>query len=413
MCAGFGAALVFANIAGCGAASSASGGELSGAESQCNGETHKVNDCAAVAGAAQQAQALHSKGDVTPQEKTALGRIDDELKALRAEEEGLCKSYLGCEVNEAQYREKMALIRGRIESLPALVQSISASQNVGQRKQAFDEMYRKVVPAEKRIEELTFRMAMVAELPASAGGNSIDIQPGSVVPTNAHVFFGVDVSKEAYVYIFQRNPKDEVTVLFPDSRIGTQNPLLPGSWAQIPSGAQRFRVNEKDLGMENIYIVASLKPIDSLDSALKKVKDGAVTQIAQDSLLKALGTVTPGKAPLGCQTRALELVRGGVMLEDAAPAPAPAEGGPACTRSRGLVLDTGASQAAPVLNAAARDERFKGRSVMEVRSEVADDLIVKVFPFKHVTEEAYPNEIKVIAENEKKGVRSRGVIMEF
>lgn len=370
-----------------------------------------------VAGAVQKAGALQAKGDATKNEKIAVSRIQDELKALRAEEEALCKSYIACEVNDAQYREKLAGIQGRVENLPALAQVMGSSESVGQRKQALDALYRQVVPAEKRVEELTFRMAMVASLPKGLGGNLMEVEPGAVVPTNAHVFFAVDVSKEAYLYIFQRTPKDEVVVLFPDSRIGTQNPLLPGNWAQIPSGGQRFRVNEKDLGMENVYIVASLKPLDSLDSALRKVKDEKVTLVTQDSLLKALSTVVPGKAPPGCQTRALELVG----PEEAA------ETSGACTRSRGLVLDTGETRPAPLrgmlvleggsgggsAGAAANADELKGRSVLEVRSEAADDLIVKVFPFKHVTEDAYPNEMKIIAENEKKGIRPRGAIMEY
>lgn len=405
---GFFAALVFAGVAACGAASTASSGAAPSGEAQCGGETHKVDHCAAVAGVAQKTQALKSKSDATPQEKIAFGRIDEELSALSAQEEALCKSYLACELNEAQYREKMSAIVGRVEKLPVLVQGMTDAQSVGQRKQALDEMYRAVVPEEKRIEELTFRMAMAAQLPASAGGNSIDVEPGSVVPTNAMVYFGVEVSKEAYLYIFQRTPTDEVSVLFPDSRIGTQNPLLPGTWAQIPSGGDRFRVNEKDLGMENVYIVASLKPIDSLDGALKKVKDGAVTQVAQDSLLKSLVTVKPGQTPAGCQTRALEFVRGGVLLDEKSPAPAASTEGPECTRSRGLVLAPGAASV-PVDNAI----KIRSVSMLEVRSEPGDNLIVKVFPFKHVTEAAYPDEIKKIAENEKKGIRSRGVIMEY
>jgi hypothetical protein len=164
-------------------------------------------------------------------------------------------------------------------------------------------------------------------------------------------------------------------------------------------------VNDKDLGEENVYIVASREPIQSLDNALQKVKDGKVTAISQDSLLKSFTSVAPGTAPAGCKTRALELDTGSGAAAE----------GPACTRSRGLVLDApeeeGVIEQRPGNKgrvamgeepAAGSKVAFTGRTVMEVRTDPGDSTIVKVFPFKHVSEQAYPQEVK-----------SRGLVIEF
>jgi hypothetical protein len=49
---------------------------------------------------------------------------------------------------------------------------------------------------------------------------------------------------------------------------------------------------------------------------------------------------------------------------------------------------------------------------MEVVTDPGDSVIVKVFPFKHVTEADYPAAIKAQQAAAKQGVRSRGLVME-
>ena len=73
--------------------------------------------------------------------------------------------------------------------------------------------------------------------------------------------FHVQVSAEAYVYLFQVSPDGGLVVLFPNDRIGTRNPLAPGAPARIPPGTASFRLNEKDLGTEKVYIAVSRREI--------------------------------------------------------------------------------------------------------------------------------------------------------
>ena len=385
-------------------------GAVAGETIECGGKPRAAADCAAAKGGGGD---LKVSGAQTKPEETAMTRINASVEELYAEHGSLCESYNACSIDEAAYSSKTGPLKERIEVLRKAIADMGQAQSYGARKRALDVAYRSAVPPEKRVEELTFRMGLQAELPAGLGGKTVDIKPGSVLPTNARVLFAFEVSKDAHLYIFQRTPSDEVTVLFPDKRIGTQNPLKAGTWVEIPPEGKRFRVNDKDLGDENVYIVASQKPISSLDGALQKVKDGAVAKITDDNLLKAFTSVVPGTPPKEGCTR-------GLLFEDDAGTKPIIQ---ACTRTRGLVLD-GPSPSNRISSGVGGRDAFGGvmvdqptsvrtdrpgsaphTPVMEVVTDPGDSVIVKVFPFRHVTEAAYPE--AVLAGG------SRGVIVEY
>src|SRR5262249_8100841 len=161
------------------------------------------------------------------------------------EQARLCGAYLACSMDEAAYQKESASVKERLASLPDLVKAMQSANTYGTKKRALDGLYRGVGPDEKRVEELTFRMGMTGELRASAGGKMIDVEPGSTLPTNTRAAFAFEVSHDAYLYIFQKTPKGEVNVLYPDIRIGTKNPLRAGVTVQIPSNGQRFRLNDQ------------------------------------------------------------------------------------------------------------------------------------------------------------------------
>jgi hypothetical protein len=395
-------------------------GATAGETIECGGKPRAAADCGAAKGGS-----LKVSGAQTKPEETAMTRINASIEELQAEHGRLCESYNACKVDDAAYSAGTAPIKERIATLKKAIDEMGSAESYGARKRALNVAYRSAVPPEKRVEELTFRMGLQAELPASLGGGMVDIEPGSVLPTNARVVFSFEVSKDAHLYIFQRTPKDELTVLFPDKRIGTQNPLRAGTWIDIPPGGQRFRVNNKDLGDENVYIVASQTPISSLDGALQKVKDGAVTKISDDNVLKAFTSVVPGTAPKEGCTRGFELEPDQPMIVS-------------CTRTRGLVLDAPSGSdtigfgreakthslgmagledvptSAGVEKSAGAEKPPSGRHtpVMEVVTDPGDNVIVKVFPFTHVTEEDYPAKIKAIREAAAKGIKTRGLVIE-
>ena len=140
---------------------------------------------------------------------------------------------------------------------------------------------------------------------------------------------------------------------------------------QIPAGGQMFRVNEKGIGTENVYIVATSKALGALEASLRKFASGSVEQIDKDALLAGFSAMSPGEVGGDCGTKTRD-------LELDAPAAAAA---PGCTKSRGLVLDDAPAAGQPVSHS------------MEARTAAGDDTIVKVFPFRHVRENEYAAEL--------------------
>jgi hypothetical protein len=315
-------------------------------------------------------------------EETALRRVDQETERYVATQTRLCREYNACVIDKEAYARESKESRDRLERVPALVESYKNAKTDAERAKALDALYRTTVPDEKRVEEITFRLAVEAEVPGSGVSS---LAPGGALPTGARVAFNVQTSAEAFVYLFQKAPDGSLTVLFPNEKIGTKNPLPANAFARIPGGTQRFKLNDKDLGTEKVFLAISRKPIDRLDQALARVNAGALTTLDADPTLSAFGAVDDGASGPSKCSRGLEL--------ETASAPS----GTGCVKSRGLELDGegdgGSAASAPVpLSLAAR-------------TEAGDDVIVKVFPFEHLTAEAY-------AQRRANPERSRGGIIE-
>ena len=183
------------------------------------------------------------------------------------------------------------------------------------------------------------------------------VHEGTAVPTDARMFFTVETSAPAYVYMFQTTPSREVTVLFPNPKISASNPLPAKQPSRIPQGGKAFRVNEKDVGTEMVFVVADRKPVAGMESALQKVLAGQVVRVDDDPWLKAITTVVSGSDD-SC-SRGLELV------QDTS----------AEVCARGLVLEDDAGGDA-------------GPSLV-VRNDPADDRILRVLQFDHVSKDDY------------------------
>ncbi len=291
-------------------------------------------------------------------ERVAIHRINAEVERYVAAQTRLCREYNACVVSAEEYSARAEELSRRLLPVGDAVAAMNAATGYRERQAPLLALYDDVVPAAARPEEITLRLTVEAELPASVGGGRARVLPGEELPTNARVVFTLEVSRPAYVYVFQRSPSGEPAVLFPDARIGLDNPLPAGVVQRIPPGAERFRVNERDLGEERVYLVASVEPLSTLDGALARVAAGAVKDVAASPELSALAALPPrdpGDCAPPAAARGLEL----------------APGSRSC--SRGLEL-------APAAAAAAS---------LAARTDPGDSVIVKAFPFQHVTEAAY------------------------
>ena len=364
---------------------------------QCNGVDRVVLDCTSEVSY----QGVSAKGSINVMdiagaegtyEDKAIRRVSDQIGEYVTMQTRACRDYNACIVDPEQYRSEAADIRKRIMLLPTLTEALKNAKSEVERTRILDQLYRGVVPDDKRVEEITFEFGMTADVKTQLGDGNYGVVPGGMVPTGAKLAFQVDVSKDAYVYMFQTTPTGEISVLFPDPRIGTQNPLRGGTPTRIPPEPQQFKVNAKDVGTENVYIVVSHKPVDNLDAALAKVKGGQISTLKEDRVLQNVATVQPSR---GLQATACKGTRNRQIELD------PGSGGEqaSCSRPRGLELEqSGAEGGKPT-----RGLQSPG---MAVRTSPGDDLIVQVFPFRHVTPEEFEQSGGL------KTVRTRGIVIE-
>jgi|GEM_PF-2304771 len=285
-------------------------------------------------------------------DETALRAIDKETEQYAAQSRRLCDEYNKCVIEKEAYATRSENLRRRMSKVPELYDAVKGATDDESRRKALGKAYRTLVPDEAR-RELAFDFSVDAQKPSD--GSARPIAAGEKLPTGTKVAFIVRPSKAAYVYLFQKSPDGKVNVLFPDTRIGTKNPLPAGSGLRLPPAAgASFKLNDKDVGTERVYVVASLEPMTSLEGAIAKAAGGATPAGAMASVTEA----QPEAAARGC-TRALEL--------DEGPAPK-------CFRSRGFELDEGSSESG---GAAPQPASFRART------EAADSVIVQVFAFEH------------------------------
>jgi hypothetical protein len=284
-------------------------------------------------------------------DEAALRAIDKETEQYAAQSRRLCDEYNKCVVDKESYATRSENLRRRMSKVPELLDEVKGAKDDDARKKALGKAYRELVPDESR-RELSLAFSVDAQKPGD--GATRPARAGERLPTGTKVAFVVRPSKSAYVYLFQKTPNGKVNVLFPDTRIGTKNPLPAGAALRLPPAAgASFKLNDKDVGTERVFVVASLEPLASLDGAIDKASGGA----APTGALAQVTETHEGGSPPGC-TRALELDEGTA---------------PKCTRSRGLEYDEGSSGGA----AAPAPASFRART------EAADSIIVQVFAFEH------------------------------
>jgi hypothetical protein len=284
-----------------------------------------------------------ASGDV---EQKALREIDKQTGLYIAEAHRLCDEYNKCVLDKDTYAVRSENLRRRMAQAPELIDGLKSAQGDDARRMALSKAYRALVPDDART-EVKLSLSVLAQRPTETA--MAPLASGGAVPTGSHLAFVVNVSQAAYVYLFQKSSSGSVDVLFPDPRIPVNNPLPQGSPLRIPQGTAGFKLDDKDIGTESVYVVAALHPMSQLASAADRARAGS----APSGALAQVTAIDPT-----CKTR-------GLSLDTDAPPD------PGCVRSRGLSLDDGS---APAGGAPAS---------LSATSEAADDTIATVFRFEH------------------------------
>lgn len=283
-------------------------------------------------------------------DEVALRQIDQQTEQYAAQARRLCDEYNACVVDKETYSTRSENLRRRMSKVPELYDGLKAATDPDARKQALANAYQALVPDEER-RELSLELDVRAQKPDQA--DAFVLSAGSSLPTDTRVSFSLKVSRPAFVYLFQKSPDGTLNVLFPDQRIPLKNPIAARADLRIPAGDASFRLNEKDIGTERVYVVASLEPLASFGQSADRVAAGQ----RADGQLASVAQIPQNNS--GCKQRALELEQG-----DAGASP--------CVRSRGLELDDGSGAGAST-----------EKSSLRARTEAADGVLVQVFSFQH------------------------------
>jgi hypothetical protein len=319
---------------------------------------------------------------------TALRQINGEVEKFIISQTRRCRDYNACVLTPQAYLQEASHARERFEGgISPLVDRVNTGDASAADQLLADVGNVKGGPA------LKISVTLDAVLPDSVGGGTKVIAPNFPLPTNSKIAFNFTVNQTAHVYLFQIDAEKKVSVLFPDDRIATRNPLPAGRAVQIPEKGLRFRVDDKGIGAESVYFVASARPLGALEQTLKRYASGQAQEVRQDALMADIAGAQGG-APAGeCATRSRNLV-----LDDDTSKAARASAG--CTRTRGLVLDS-----APEPNRAASHS-------LEARAAAGDDVIVKFFPFQHVTEQDFTAKLAAYNAPGAAGMKTRGISIE-
>ncbi len=281
-------------------------------------------------------------------EQKALHEIDTETQQYIVQSRRLCDEYNKCVVDRETYALRAENLRRRMAKLPELYGDLKNAADPEAQRKALSEAYHTLIPDESRT-ELKLNFSVLARSPTQS--DAATVAEGAKLQTGSRVSFSVQLSRPAHVYLFQKSPSGTLNVLYPDDRITIKNPVPAGQELRIPQGGASFKLDDKDLGTERVFIVASLEPIASLAQAVSGLQGGAtptapVTAVTQMS--------KPGDCP-NARTRSLS------FEDDAPPAP--------CTRERGLSFDEDATPSQP--------------SSITARTEAGDSVIARAFSFVH------------------------------
>jgi hypothetical protein len=190
---------------------------------------------------------------------------------------------------------------------------------------------------------------------ATVGGVSRTLAAGDQLRKGDSIAFEVRPSADAYVYIAQRS-NGRLDVLFPDPEINVTNPLPAGKSVRIPPG-DTFTLDEKDLGPQDLFVIASRHEIPQLATALAsaRVQDGAKPADVQAAQRDAQDALAQTAKRDDCGARAFHLT---------------GKDDPCRMLKRGLVLTS-------------KIDAQKKQPSISFQSDPGDDTLVGTFGYEH------------------------------
>jgi hypothetical protein len=328
---------------------------------------------------------------------SAIRQVNDQLMGYAIKRQELCKQWNACIIDPTTYRQigdKMeAVIKTASDQRPAAEQAAkNGDAQAGQAALGAIQSQMSFALEFTAYALFPKDMSKVPEKPCPPDIQDSQryelqaprvIAAGDRLPTGTHVTFQFASTAPVYVYLLQRTGATKQLVsLFPhaagrdgqnDPGIPIPNPIPARQWVQIPAQGQDFCLDQNDLGMDRMFIIASINKLDSLDAAIQQIDSGQAGTIDKsNAALQAIDALptTPDQLPENCVNSR------GFVLDDHAQAPPPGAPQACPPRSRGFVLDShGSNPASPTSFSAMSDPG-------------ANAMLVKVFPYDHADKNA-------------------------
>lgn len=196
--------------------------------------------------------------------KQAIREIDASAERFLARWQTVCKDYRNGGISQEEYRDESARMRHKMEELDELALRLEKAPDAATFQSALKEAHQLVVPEDQR-SNLGIQLAIWAQRPDESQPS---IAPaGATLGTGSTVYVELALAAPAHVYFYQVDANGKTTVIFPDARMGLSNPLPAGS-VRVPPNPGVFTLNDKDLGIEVLHVVAANAPIPELEGAM-------------------------------------------------------------------------------------------------------------------------------------------------
>ena len=143
-----------------------------------------------------------------------------------------------------------------------------------------------VFAEDKSVKNVYFKWAFGAVVGSSADRKLIQITSDTTLKTGDQLKMLVELQKKCFVYVFYRNTKDVVHMLFPyDLKQFTSDYDVLNTY-YIPKDTQWFELDE-NLGLETFYLLASmdrLKDLEKLYLSYVSADDSNKSKLANEIL---------------------------------------------------------------------------------------------------------------------------------
>ncbi|MFV8754421.1 DUF4384 domain-containing protein [Nannocystaceae bacterium ST9] len=267
--------------------------------------------------------------------KDAIRQVDQAVERYAQRWSTMCKEYNAGVIDKDAFNAQSMDLRRKMERMDELLVVLTSAPDSDSFQAALREAYAGMVPDQSV--DLEVELAVMAQRPGESAFALV--AQNAELPSGTKVRMAVTTSAAAHVYIYQVDPAGKVSVLFPDPRIPVINPV-PGSTAlAIPPAPASFTINEKDIGREQVHVVASTRPMAQLEASMSQAAANPSEVTASE---------------LECNARGLEY-----------------DDGSECPKSRGLVYDAGTDPGAAYS--------------LKAVNAAADDAVHLVYAFDHST----------------------------